>query len=72
MTKLLEKAFEEISKLPEQEQRAFAAWILEELAAERKWERAFTDSADVLAALADEALTEHRAGQTQELDPDTL
>lgn len=31
MTELLEKAFAEASKLPEDEQAALAAWILEEL-----------------------------------------
>jgi len=72
MTKLLEKAFVEASKLSEQEQDTFAAWILEELASERRWEKAFADSTDVLARLADEALAEHHAGQTQVLNPDTL
>lgn len=70
--KLFEQAFAEISKLPEQEQEAIAAWILEELASERRWEKAFADSQDALARLADEALAEHRAGRTQELDPDAL
>ncbi|MGQ9625540.1 MAG: hypothetical protein ACUVV0_01380 [Anaerolineae bacterium] len=72
MTRLLEKAFAEVSKLSEQEQDAVAAWILEELASERKWEKAFVDSANILAALADEALAEHQAGQTHALDPDAL
>jgi hypothetical protein len=72
MTKLLEKAFNEAAKLPEKEQDAFASWILEELAVERKWERTFTESGDVLAILADEALAEHRTGQTEALDPGSL
>lgn len=71
-TKLLEKAFHEASKLPEHEQDALAKWLLEELAAERRWETIFTDSADMLAGLADEALAEHKAGQTHVLDPDAL
>ena len=37
MTKLLEKAFEAASKLPGNEQNAFARWLLEELEAERKY-----------------------------------
>lgn len=72
VTKLLERAFAEAAKLPDEEQDALAVWILEELAAERKWETAFASSADALAKLADEALSEHRAGQTQVLDPDAL
>jgi hypothetical protein len=57
-TKLLERAFTEASKLPEQEQDAFAAWILEELASEQRWEKAFADSEDVLTKLAEEAIAD--------------
>jgi len=71
-TELLEKAFAEASKLSEQEQEALAAWILEELASEQRWQDAFVDSGDVLAQLAYEALVEHREGRTRELDPDRL
>ena len=72
MTQLLEKAFSEVTKLPEDEQDAVAAWLLEELASEARWNQAFTDSADALSALADEALAEHAAGKTQILDPEKL
>ena len=72
MTKSLEEAFAEASKLDEAEQEALAAWILEELGSERCWEENYLDSGDVLATLADEALAEHRAGQTQVLDPNAL
>jgi hypothetical protein len=72
ITKLLEKAFTEASKLPEQEQDSFATWILEELGSERRWKRAFAESQDTLTELAREAIAEYRAGQTQELDPDEL
>jgi len=68
----LERAFAEAAKLPPKEQAALAAWILEEIASERRWDKAFADSADALAQLADEALTEHRRGQTQVLEPDKL
>lgn len=72
MTKLLERAFSEAAKLSELEQNVFANWILEELASERRWETSFANSEDVLAQLADEALAEYHAGQTEELDLDTL
>lgn len=72
MTELLEKAFAEASKLPMQEQDVLANWILEELASERRWEIAFANSADALAQLAEEALSEHRKGRTKPLDPDYL
>ena len=69
MTELLDKAFAEVSRLPEAEQDAFAAWILEELAAERRWESRFAASADILEPLADEPLTEEQAGRTGALHP---
>lgn len=72
ITSTLEKAFAEAAKLPEREQDALAAWILEELASERRWETAFANSADMLAQLADEALAAHRQGRTQVLDPNKL
>jgi hypothetical protein len=72
MTKLLERAFTEASKLPDSEQDAFARWILEELGAEKRWDTAFANSQDLLSRLADEALAEHRAGKTEVLDPDKL
>ena len=72
MTELLEKAFAEVSKLPPSEQEALAAWILEELASERRWQQAFDYSENDLARLADEALAENRRNQTRELDPDKL
>lgn len=72
MTALLERAFDEASRLPTKEQDALARSILEELASERRWEQAFDGLADVLAQLADEALEEHRAGRTRILDPEEL
>ena len=72
MTKLLEKAFEEASKLPPEEQDALAAAILEEVAVDSLWDAAFARQPGALEQLADEALHEHRAGRTQPLDPDRL
>jgi hypothetical protein len=72
MTKLLEKAMAEASKLPEQEQDAFAAWILAELESERRWDDLFSCSQDLLARMAEEARQKYRAGLTEPLDPDTL
>lgn len=72
MTKLLRKAFDEASKLPEGEQDMLGRILLEELASERRWEDLFAGSHDVIADLADEALAEHRAGRTEKLDPDKL
>jgi hypothetical protein len=72
MTKLLEKAFAEAAKLPDDDQDALAQAVLAELASERSWDELFAASADVLGELAEEALAEHRAGRTKPLDPDRL
>jgi len=72
MTKLLERAFSEAGKLSSAEQDLLASRVLAELADEDEFDRAIAASADKLAVLAKEALAEHRAGQTQELDPDRL
>jgi len=72
MTKLLEKAFSEASKLPESDQDALARLLLDELASEQRWSSLFAGSQDLLARLADEALAEHHRGETEELDPDKL
>ena len=70
MSKLLEKAFTEAFKLPEEEQDAFAEIILEELASEKRWDEAFERSHERLAQLADKALSEFRAGKTRPFEPD--
>jgi ABC-type cobalamin transport system ATPase subunit len=72
MTKLLEQAFAEAAKLPPPEQELLASRLLAELAAEDAFDRALAASGDKLARLAAEALAEHRAGLTQELDPERL
>jgi hypothetical protein len=48
MTKLLDKAFEEASRLPERDQNALAKWVLDELQSEWVWARTFAESEDVL------------------------
>jgi hypothetical protein len=58
MTQLLQNAFNEASRLPEMDQNALAKWLLEEIHSERRWEKAFAESEDVLERLADEALEE--------------
>jgi hypothetical protein len=72
MTTLLERAFAEASKLPPAEQEVLATRLLAELAVEDDFDRAIGRSADKLSRLASEAITEYRAGLTEELDPDRL
>jgi hypothetical protein len=72
MTKLLKEAFKKASELPDIEQNALARWLMEELGAEKEWEKRFAESEDVLDHLADEALQAHRNSQTTEMDFDRL
>lgn len=72
MTSILKKAFDEASKLPEIEQNALARWILEELKAERKWEKLLAESEDFLHDLAMEALKEETSGKNTDLTEDRL
>jgi hypothetical protein len=72
MTTQLRAAYDEAATLPAREQDALAALMLAELRDEQRWARSFAESETVLAALAAEALAEHRAGRTRPLDPDSL
>ncbi len=72
MTELLEQVITQLKTLPESEQDIIATMVLEELEDDMKWEKAFARSEDILAKLAAEAMSEYRAGNTQELDPEKL
>ncbi len=72
MTKLLEEAIAQLKTLPISKQDSIAALILEEIEDDNRWEESFARSPDLLAKLAAETMAEHRAGKTQELDPETL
>jgi hypothetical protein len=51
MTKLLQKAFDEASKLSEGEQDALGRVLLEELASERRWDEFLPDRTIYLPSL---------------------
>jgi hypothetical protein len=72
MTQLLQKAFAEAAKLTTEEQDLLASRLLKELAEEDDFDLAISRSAGKLADLARAALAEHRAGRTEELDPERL
>ena len=72
MTELLEQAIAKLKTLPTNEQDAMATMILEELEDDHQWDESFARSPDLLAKLAAEAMVEHHAGKTQQLDPETL
>ena len=70
MTALLQQTFTEAAKLSESEQELLASRLLAELVTEDDFDRAIAGSSDKLAALAREALAEHRGGKTEALDPE--
>ena len=72
MSKLLEQAFREAAKLTDKDQWALGAWLLEDLATGRRWDKALASSPTLLTTLADEALEEHRQGGTEPLTPGAL
>lgn len=68
MTKLLEKAFDEINKLKPEEQDTYAKIILSELESENKWRILFNESQDSLSKIADEAINDFNNKKTSNLD----
>ena len=70
MTTLLEQAFAKAAKLPADEQDVLASRLLAELEDEDDFDRAISARSDKLAILARQALVNHNAGLTEELDPD--
>jgi hypothetical protein len=72
MTQLLDQALAEIRKLPETEQNAIAALILDELADERIWDEAFANSQESLARVAERVREDIRAGRVSRTGMDEL
>ena len=74
MTKLLEDAVSKVLVLPEEDQDAIAAIVLQEIESEARWNELFSHakSADMLAKLADQAIAQARAGRARKLDLNDL
>jgi len=68
MTKLLEKAFKDASRLPEEDQDALAEMLLSDLASEERWAEAFAKAQDKIALLATEALAEYKQSKTKPIE----
>ncbi len=69
LTKALDDVFRRASALPEARQNDLAAAIQTEIEADDEWADLLSRSQDPLGKLADEALSEYRAGRTEPLDP---
>lgn len=63
MSQLLDQAVAEVRKLPDAEQDAIAAIILDEIEDDRRWAEAFARSPGKLAALAARAAEQVKARQ---------
>jgi hypothetical protein len=72
MSQLLDHAVAEARKLPDAEQDAIAALILEEIEDERRWEEALARSPGKLTALASRAEEQVRAGRCRAVGFDEL
>ena len=69
MIETLKEAFNEVAKLPEDEQRHIVEIIKKAIASEKRWQTLFHDprSERVLENLVAEALAEDTAGETEEI-----
>ena len=72
MTRLLAEAFEKASSLSEELQDQLALELLEEMAAETRWDETFIKTQEQLDRLADIAEREYRAGKTKQMGFDEL
>ncbi|MDK9719834.1 MAG: hypothetical protein OEL53_01475 [Rhodospirillales bacterium] len=69
MNKMLEKAIAELAKLPETEQEAYAARLLDELEIERSWDERFARTQDLLGDMTARARAEAAQGGLYPFDP---
>ena len=69
MIESLKEVFNDVAKLPEDEQRHIVEIIRKEIASEKRWQTLFHDprSEYILEGLVAEALAEDTAGETREL-----
>lgn len=72
MSPLLDDAIAKARTLPDKDQDAIAAIILEEIADDQRWEDSFARSSDVLKRLADQADEEVKAGRYRAVGFDDL
>jgi hypothetical protein len=68
MTQALSAAVATAAQLPEEEQDALAAILLEEMESEERWSTLFADSQNLLERMANEAIQDFQAGRVQPID----
>lgn len=74
MSALLDEAVAKARSLPEADQEALAALMLQEMEADRRWDELFArpESQTLLERMADEAIAEIKAGRARKLSLDDL
>lgn len=72
MTDLLSKAFQKVSKLPENLQDEVATQLLEDMERELKWDETLAKSQNELEKMSDKASKEFREKRTKEMGLDEL
>ena len=74
MIETLKEAFNEVAKLPEDEQRHIVEIIKKAIASEKRWQTLLHDprSEYVLRDMVAEALAEDEAGETEEIIADSF
>jgi nitrate reductase beta subunit len=72
MTRLLAKAFQMASRLPNRVQDQLAQELLEEIEWESRWDQNLANSQDKLDKMADKALQQYKAAKTKEMESDEL
>ncbi len=72
MGKLLERAIEELSKLPDTDQETVGAWILAEVEHARDWNEFLSRPSEILERAAIEALADYSKDKTARFDPEKL
>ncbi|MEQ1750615.1 MAG: hypothetical protein ABL974_14405 [Prosthecobacter sp.] len=65
MTTLMDQALRRLTSLPDTKQNVFAGFILAELDSEDKWDALFSESQDMLAEMARQAVAEEKHGETK-------
>jgi len=68
MTQALSTAVATAAQLPEEEQDALAAILLEEMESEERWSALFADSPNLLERMANEAIQDFQTGRVQPID----
>lgn len=72
MANLLDEAYAAAKELSEEQQVAIGAVLLAEIDAIRRWDELLAQPSEVIERMADQALENHRRGNTLPLDPDAL